>query len=118
MSFLTATQGAIARHGIDLSYTSKSQTGSYNVETGTVSETVTTVTLKMYPKQVIANNYNFPTLIGKEVVMFYLANTGLTLVPKLNDTIIYKTHVYTVQSFQEHLANTQVALYRIIAIRG
>lgn len=118
MSFLTATQGAIARHGIDLPYSSTSQTGSYNVETGTIDTTVTTVTLRMYPKQVIANNYNFPTLIGKEVVMFYLANANLTIQPKLNDTITYKTHVYTVQSFQEHVANTQVALYRIIAVRG
>lgn len=117
MSFLTATQGALQRHGLDLVYTSVS-TGTYNVETGTAANTNTDYTLRMYPKQMIINNYNYPALVGQEVIMFYLANAPLEFTPKLNDQIAYKSSTYRVQSFQEHMANGSVALYRIIAVKG
>lgn len=118
MSFLSATQSAIARHGLSLTYSKTSQNGVYNVETGMISTTTTTYTIKTYPKQIIANTYNYPTLIGKEVVMFYLANVGLTFTPELNDVVQYKGADYTVLSYQEHLANGSIILFRILATRN
>jgi hypothetical protein len=118
MDFLASVVRAINRHGIDLVYKRTEQDGAYNVETGTVAQTTTDYTAKMYPKQIIANNYKYPTLIGKEVVMFYLTNSSLGFVPKLNDEITYSSVVYRVESYEEHSANTQVALYKIIATRG
>ena len=117
MSFLTATQGALQRHGLDLVYSTVT-TGAYNVETGSTTNTSTNYTLRMYPKQIIANNYNYASLVGKTVVMFYLANPPLAFTPQLNDEIAYKSAVYRVQSYQEHVANSTVVLYRIIAVKG
>lgn len=117
MSFLTATQGALQRHGLDLVYSSVT-TGTYDVETGSTTNTSVDYTLRMYPKQMIINNYNYPALVGKEVIMFYLANAPLAFTPKLNDEIAYKNSVYRVQSYQEHMASSAVTLYRIIAVKG
>lgn len=117
MSFLTATQGALQRHGLDLNYASVT-TGAYDVETGSTTNVNTNYTLRMYPKQIVANQYNYPALIGKETIMFYLANPPLAFTPKLNDEITYRTFVYRVQSYQEHVANSAVVLYRIIAVKG
>lgn len=117
MSFLTATQGALQRHGLDLVYSSVT-TGTYNVETGSTTNSKVDYTLRMYPKEIIANNYNYASLVGKEVIMFYLANPPLAFTPKLNDEIAYKNSVYRVQSYQEHMASSTVTLYRIIAVKG
>ena len=117
MSFLTATQGALQRYGLDLVYSSVT-TGAYNVETGTTTNTSVPYTLRMYPKQINANHYSYPTLVGKEVIMFYLANPPLAFTPKLNDEIAYKNNTYRVQSYQEHMASSTVTLYRIIAVKG
>ena len=117
MSFLTAVQGALQRHGVDLVYSSVT-TGVYDVETGGTTNTSVDHTLRMYPKQIIANTYNYPSLVNKNVIMFYLANPPLAFTPKLNDEIAYKNSVYRVQSYQEHVANSTVVLYRIIAVKG
>ena len=117
MSFQTAVTSAITRHGLPLSYTSVT-TGSYNVETGTPGITRVSYTLTMYPKQIIANAYNFPSLVGKESYMFYLSTAGLTFTPKMNDEIVHLGNTYRVQSYQSHMANASTVLYRIIAVRG
>ena len=117
MSFLTATQGALQRHGLDLVYSTVT-TGAYDVETGSTTNTSVSYTLRMYPKQIVVNQYNYPALIGKETIMFYLANPPLAFTPQLNDEIAYKNSVYRVQSYQEHVANSTVVLYRIIAVKG
>jgi hypothetical protein len=117
MSFLTATQGALQRHGLDLVYNSVT-TGTYDVESGSTTNTSVSYTLRMYPKQIVANTYNHPELIGKESLMFYLANAPLAFTPRTNDEITYKGNVYRVQSYQEHVASGTVVLYRIIAVKG
>lgn len=115
--YLNTTVRMIALHGLDLVYTSIA-TGSYNVETGTPSITNINFTKKFYPKHIIANSYNYPTLVGKEVYMFYVANSSLGFTPKLNDKISYQGKTYVVQSYQQHVTNAEVVLYRIIAVRG
>ena len=117
MTFQTAVTSAITRHGLPLSYTSVT-TGSYNVETGTPGITRVSYTLTMYPKHFIANNYNYPALIGKESYMFYLSAANLAFTPKMNDEIVHLGNTYRVQSYQSHMANASTVLYRIIAVRG
>lgn len=115
--FLEMTKRALARHGLALVYTSV-QTGAYNVELGKPVRIKTNYTLRIYPKQFVANQYNYPTLVGKESVMFYLANDSLSFTPAIDDEIIYKGKTYKVQNIQEHVASGAIALYKLVAVRG
>lgn len=108
---------AIARHGIVMSYDSVI-TGLYDPNHGKVVNTKATYTVKMYPKQFIANQYNYPTLVGKETIMFYLANSNLGFIPKIGDDVTYKSKAYRIQSIQEHFADGEIALYKLIGVRG
>ena len=103
MNFLQVAKNALARQGVSLVFASLSA-GAYNVELGKSTVSRTNHTVRMYPKQIIANQYNFPALVGKETIMFYLANDSLTFTPKINDEIEYKSKTYKVQSIQEHFA--------------
>lgn len=114
--FLAASIRLIARHGVTVSYKTIARTVD-EIE-GTVVEVPTTYSVVMFPKQIQANQYNYPTLVGKEVVMFYLANPPNNFTVKLNDTITYKGIVYKVQSYQEHMAKGQICLYRILSVKG
>lgn len=114
--FLTIVNKLLIYHGQNLTYT-KVVTGAYDVETGSPSITKTNYSKKLYPKHFIANNYNYPALIGKETCMFYLANDSLGFTPGLNDEITYNSKTYAVQSYQEHVANGEIVLYRIIAAK-
>jgi hypothetical protein len=104
-------------HGLSLTYNSVA-TGTYDVETGTSAITKTPYVKQMFPKQIVANTYNYPTLVGKEVVMFYLANDSLGFTPKVNDEITYKSLQYKVQSLSEYITNGEIVLYKIITARG
>ena len=115
--FLAMTKRALARHGLDLTYSSV-VTGAYSVETGKPTRTKTEYILRLYPKQFVANQYNYPTLVGKESILFYLANDALNFVPNIDDEISYKGKVYKVQSIQEHVAQGTIALYKLVAVRG
>ena len=117
INYLEIAKRALARHGVDLVYASVT-TGTYNVETAKPAITRVEYTKRMYPKQIVANQYNYPTLVGKESLMFYLANAALEFSPKANDEIEYKSKTYKVQSIQEHFAAGELVLYRIIAARG
>ena len=115
--FKQAAIRAVARHKVVLQYTQQT-TGNYDIETGKPALVRTTHTVTMYPKQFIANQYNFPTLVGKETIMFFLVNHELGFEPKEQDEIQYKGFVYKVQSRQEHGANGEVILYKLVATRG
>lgn len=115
--FLNTTIKILQIHGIDLTYNTVS-TGTYNVETGTSAITKVPYVKKMFPKQIVANTYNYPTLVGKEVVLFYLANNSLGFTPKVNDEITYKSLQYKIQSFTEYVTNGEIVLYKLIAARG
>jgi hypothetical protein len=115
-TFLQATIKAINRNGVDLKY--KSSERVIDEIEGTVTNSVVEYTCRIYPKQIQANQYNFPTLVGKEVVMFYLANSNLGFQVKVSDNIEYKGNLYRINSYQEHIAKGQVCLYRILGVKG
>lgn len=115
--FLDSTVRAINRHGVSISYKAKGS-AVYNPATSTASTTDGTYTVKSYPKHIRANQYNYPSLVGKDVVMFYLANSGLTFTPKVGDEITHNSVVYKVTSLQSHTALGEICLYKIVAVKG
>lgn len=115
--FLVSSIRAVNTHGLPLVYQSIT-TAAYDVETGSAGTTTVDYTVKMYPKQFIATTYNYPTLVGKETCMFYLANNSLGFVPKVNDSISYQGKNYKVISYQQHFAAGEVVFYRLIGVHG
>lgn len=113
-NFNKVVKDAIARHGIMGTYSVQLE-GVYDVESGSTTNTTANYSLKMYMKQYIANQYNFPNLIGKESGMFYISAEGLAFVPSTNDYITFNSKIYRVQSVMKHAANGSVILYRLVA---
>lgn len=115
--FLQSSKKMIQRNGVSAKYVVIGST-SYNVETGTNTASETEYDITTYPKQIIANQYHFPDLIGKESCMFYLANDSLLFVPKVGDFIKYKTLKFRIASIQETMAHGSIVLYRLIGVKG
>ena len=113
--FLVAAQRAINKHGITSTYKVRSQP-AYNVETGTASQTETSVTLKLFPKAVKVNQFNYPNLIGKTVIKFLALGDAIT--PSTDDVIIFDSEVYSIDSFTEHYADSQVILWQILCVKN
>ena len=111
-----STRRALQRHGMDLPYSTITRTVD-SIE-GTVTEVITSVTLRIYPEPLQVNQWNFPTLVGKQTVMFYLAADGLTFTPKPSDEITYLGEVYRVNSIQAHTAHGKTILYKLIGVKG
>ena len=111
-----STKRALQRHGMDLPYSTITRTVD-SIE-GTVTEVITNVTLRIYPEPLQATQYNFPTLVGKQTVMFYLAANGLTFTPKPSDEITYLGEVYRVNSIQAHTAHGKTILYKLVGVKG
>jgi hypothetical protein len=115
--YLSSTKRMIGTHGIDLIYRSVT-TGAYNVELGKPTNTSVEYLTRMYPKHLSASAYNYPTLVGKEAYIFYIANDTLPFSPSLNDEIVYQNTTYRVNTYDEHFALGSIVLYRVVAVRG
>lgn len=113
---LAASIAAVNRHGIPMIY-SKSLRVVDEIS-GTVDTIKFDYNLKMYPKHLQATQFNYPNLIGKDSVMFYLPNSNLGFAVEVSDTISYSGLTYRVNSFQEHFANGEICLYKIIGVKG
>ena len=117
LDFLRITTNAILRHGTNCSFIAVAE-GTYNVETGSVTNTEASYTLKMYKKHIRANQYNFPDLIGKDSAMFYVANDSLGFAPVANDKVIFDGETYVVQSVMEYAARGEIVFFKIIGVKG
>ena len=111
-----STKRALQRHGADLPYSTITRT--VDPIEGSVTEVITNVTLRIYPEPLQVNQWSFPTLVGKQTVMFYLAADGLTFTPKPSDEITYLGEVYRVNSIQAHTAHGKTILYKLIGVKG
>ena len=114
--FLLASIDAVNRNGVDCNYI-KVQTGIYNVETGSVTNTEVIHPVKIYKKHIKTSQYSYPNLIGKNVGLFYLANYNISFVPFPKDKIFYNNETYIVDSYEDGLAHSQIVLYKILAIK-
>lgn len=115
--YLAITSKAIYQHGKNCTYTVVAE-GSYNIETGSTTNSETTHVVKMYKKHVRATQYNFPNMIGRDSALFYLANNNLSFVPAPKDKITIDAVTYTVDSVTEHAADGLVILYKLLAVKG
>lgn len=115
--YLAIALKAINTHGKTCSYITVSE-GSYNIETGSTTNTETSHSVKMYKKHIRANQYNFPNMIGRDSALFYLANNSLSFVPATKDKITIDAVTYTVDSITEHAADGLVILYKILTVKG
>jgi len=111
-----STKRALQRHGQNLTYSSIARV--VDPILGSATETLTITTLKIYPEPIQANQWNFPTLVGKQTVMFYLAADGLTFTPKPSDEITYQGEVYRINSFQSFTAHGKTILYKLLGVKG
>jgi len=111
-----STKRALERHGQSLPYSTITRT--IDPILGSASESVTSVTLKIYPEPLSVNQYNFPDLVGKTVVQFYLAADGLTFTPKVSDEITYQSEVYRINSYQAFTAHGKTILYKLLGVKG
>lgn len=115
--FVASTRRMIEQYGSQISYRSFSEP-VYNIETGKTVESPPTVKqLKAYKKHIIANQYNYPNLIGKEVAEFYAYAGSFDEKPKVNDKIVVDDETYTVQRYAEHGAYGQVILYKLLCVK-
>jgi hypothetical protein len=115
--FLQSAIKLVSRHGLTVSYLQVTE-GSYDVNTGSVTNSETTTSIKAFPSQVKVSQFNYPNLIGKQVLEFLVAGSSLGSKPSTQDKIIYSSDTYTVDSFSEHSALGQVCLYKIIAVKA
>ena len=115
--FQLATQRAIDVHGTDCTYT-RNTTETYDPLTGSVTNTSSSVTVKAYKKHIRATQYNYPNLVGRESVMFYIYAEDIVFIPVPNDAITWQTQKYTIDSVQSHEAFGSIILYRLIAVKA
>ena len=115
--YLSATIRMLNRHGLNVTYNSITKS-TYNPETGKALSNTNSFTIKSYPRQVVATQYNLPDLIGKELVEFYIANYVLNFVPKVGDEIIYKQKIYRVHKLEEHFAEGSLVLYKALSVKA
>lgn len=105
-NFAAATTRLIKSAGKECEYKTLTQ-GVYDYDTASVTNTETSTTLVVYKKSIVANQYKFPNLIGKEVAEFYVLNADLPAVPKAQDKIVYEGTEFDIQ---------QVVEYRVVEV--
>lgn len=115
--FLQSTVKLINLHGQQMNYVAVTE-GTYNIETGSTSNTDTNYAVKMYKKHIRVNQYNYPNLIGQDAALFYLANNKLQFIPNVRDKIIVDSKSYVIDNITEHRSNGVIVLYRLLAVKG
>ena len=115
--FIKAAKDLIYPNGITITYRIGGDS-VYDIESGEVQSTSTETTLKAFPKAFRASIYSQPSLIGKNVSEWLVVAPDLPSTPKPLDKILKGTEVHTVETYSEHVAEGQVVLYKIIAVKG
>ena len=114
--FLISSKSMIARHGKSCTYHVLTN-GTYNTATGSVVNSETNYTIKSYKKHIIANQYNHPNLIGKDIAEFYIAGDALTSAPKPNDSITFDSNKYSITKVISHAALGEICLYCLLGVK-
>lgn len=107
----------ITRHGIDVTYIAVTE-GTYNSDTGSVTNTETETSIKSYPKSLVANQYNFPNLIGKTLTEWLVIASNLSSKPNPQDKIKVGSEVHSVVSVKDVVARNEVVMYMITTVKG
>lgn len=115
--FITSAKKLIYRHGIDATFTKVTE-GTYNSDTGTVTNTESSTVVKAYPKVITANAYNFPNLINKEMREYLVVSEDLGYKPEAQDKVTEGSIVYSVVSVKDITARNESVIYIVAAVKG
>lgn len=115
--FIASAKKLIYRNGIDVTFTKVTE-GTYDSDTGSVTNIESTKTVKVYPKVITANSYNFPNLINREMREYLVVSEDLGYKPEAQDKITEGTTVYSVVSVKDIIARNESVVYIIAAVKG
>lgn len=115
--FIRAAKELIYPNGISISYIRITE-GEYDTSTGTSTNTEVSTPLIAFPKNVRVNQYNYPSLISKEVMEYLIVATDLSTKPLPQDKVIRSGVTYTVDSVREHVAQGEIVIYKVICFKG
>lgn len=107
----------IYREGINVTFITVTE-GTYNSDTGTVTNTETETVVKGYPKRVTATSYNYPNLVGKEATEWLVVASDLPGKPNPQDKMKRGSTVFTVDSVKEIIAMGEPVIYKILVVKG
>jgi len=115
--FLQAAKELIYPNGIEVVF-KKVIEGVYDPNTSSVVNTETSTTIKSFPKNIKATVYNYPNLVGKEVMEFLVVATDLTSKPDTQDKIVKGSDTFLVERVRENYADGQVIIYQLLGVKG
>jgi len=115
--YLYSTKQFITKHGQNATYIRVTE-GSYDIATATTSNSESSTTIRMYKRHRVANQYNYPSLIGKDIAEFYITADTLTGLPAVRDKITDSVGTYTIDSFKVHSAMQENVLYIVLAVKA
>ena len=92
--------------------------GTYSPATGAVTNTETSYSIKAYPKKVKATSYNYPNLVGKEVIEFIIVSSDLSFTPAPTDRILRAGLEYAIEKTFDVSALGDRTITYLVASRG
>lgn len=114
--FIQAAKELIYLHGTNVTFISVAE-GVYNSDTGTVTNTETETTIKGYPKNVKANTFNYPNLVGKEATEWLVVASDLSTIPTPQDKVKRGSKVYSVDSVRDIVAEGESVIYKVLVVK-
>lgn len=115
--FIQAAKELIYSNGQSIIFT-RIVEGEYNTELGSVTNSEVNTPVIAFPKNVKVNQYNYPSLISKEVREYLIVASDLTNAPQPLDKVTQGGVVYTVDSVREHVALGEVVIYKVVVYKG
>ena len=115
--FIQAAKELIGTHGIAVTLVTVTE-GTYDSNTGTVTNSETETNIVSYPKRFTASQYLMPQLIGKEAMEWLIVASDLSTKPSPQDKIKRGSTVYNVDSVKEIIAQGDPVLYKVLAVKG
>lgn len=115
--FLQSAQKLIKSHGWPATYKTVT-TGAYDVNTGAVSNSETNTVITTYRKGIVANQYNYPNLIGKELNSFWILKSDLSSEPKAQDKIVQDGKVHQVIAVRAYAARGEVIFFEVTTVKA
>lgn len=114
--FILASKELIYKNGVDVTFITVTE-GAYDSDTGSVTNTEVETIIKGYPKNVKANTFNYPNLVGKEVTEWLVVASDLSTIPTPQDKVKRGSKVYSVDSVRDIVAEGESVIYKVLVVK-
>ncbi len=114
--FILASKELIYKNGVDVTFVTVTE-GAYDSDTGSVTNTEVETTVKGYPKNVKANTFNYPNLVGKEATEWLVVASDLSTIPTPQDKVKRGSKVYSVDSVRDIVAEGESVIYKVLVVK-